>query len=86
MYFLQHYKQILAQNFLPTIETNTEQSSSFFNITTHSIGIENNIGVVAQYLYLYLLTGKNPFMSKKYPSKKKVYRYVHKKNSVKISC
>jgi len=84
MYSINQYNDILSQNLLPTIVPTLDKTAIVI-YPLSSLGIENTVGIQSQFLYLYLMTAKLPFMSRKYPSKKKIRFATTNKNTVKIS-
>ena len=84
MYFSRNYNRFIAQNLLLATVTDINDGSYVDN-RLFSVGIENTVPIQSQFIYLFILTQSKPYMARKYPSKKRTYRFAPRADTAKIA-
>jgi len=85
MLFIQKYVDIMTQNVGSATVCSTSTKRTGRGLRLNSAGIENQIPLPSQFLYLLILTRTQPFLAKKYVSRKR-FRFMEiKRDTAKIS-
>jgi len=85
MLFLQKYIDIMTQNIGSATICSTDAKQTGRGLRLNSAGVEHQLPLPSQFLYLLILTRTQPFLAKKYVSRKR-FRFMEiKRDTAKIA-
>jgi len=83
--FIQKYGDIMTQNIGSAVLCSTRSKQTGRGLRLNSAGVEHQLPLPSQFLYLLLLARKQPFLAKKYVSRKR-FRFMEiKRDTAKIA-
>jgi hypothetical protein len=77
MIAIKKYHKVISKNLLSALSSDASSKGNkrYLRFNLISVGVENYLPLVSQFLYLFILTkGSKSFFARKHPSKKK-YRF-----------
>jgi len=85
MYFIRKYFAIISQNLGSAVLCSISTTQTRRGLRLNSVGVEYHVPVPSHFLYLVMLTRTQPFIAKKYVSRKR-FRFMEvKRDTAKIA-